>query len=177
MRQNDQQHIDAICLRHGIKWLSKMDALFYAMTHPNIGRAINSSGDLGSFSVRLQHKNTGEHKLRGIFISRDELEADAQEIFGAADIDEHEYFVALHELGHNILQHDSRDGIIPLEKQAQNEIDAWEWAFAHAQYWPSDETILAALNACTTYTHMEDAMIRGEIRDKRHACDFERLAA
>ena len=39
-----------------------------------------------------------------------------------------------------------------MDERVEKEIAATQWAFDHANYWPSDGTIIYMLNAIATYT-------------------------
>ncbi len=72
------------------------------------------------------------------------------------DPDEHDgeptlqYFIALHEIGHQVLGHaNSEQGI---EQVVENEIAAWEWALEHSLIDATDDVYLMMMDSVGTYT-------------------------
>lgn len=174
MKEEDKAHIQLICDRNNIRWLNDAESLMYNLMHKNYDLIKTGS----SYSSQLIDRNTGEPRLKAIYINP--KDAEEFELDSTPELDEeNEYFVALHELGHSILGHHSYNHTdqteLPHEQIEENEMAAWEWAFSHANYWPSDETIVRSLCALSTYTHAE----QWERMRERDTLDelLERLAA
>lgn len=129
----DKGHVETIARRHGIILLNKLQAQLFAMTvAPDSRTAMSLMG--ASFSTRSGDEQTD---VRLTHIDPNNY-----------DSSEAGYFTALHELGHQILKHGQEEP----EKIIQNEIEAWEWAVAHANRFPSDDTICFMLDNLSTYT-------------------------
>src|SRR6266478_1245117 len=130
MNDNDKQHIEAICRRHDIRIFSEREAIVF--------RVLNDP-DYVSYSVSFSASNpvTGE---KALYVDEEECETEAES-----------YYVGLHEIGHQVLGHIG--GGTP-EQHVEREIEAWEWAIAHAQYPPNDAVIIMIINALSTYTDM-----------------------
>src|ERR1041385_1173104 len=131
MKIEDQQHIDAICRRNGIHWITP-EEMANNVVHNQNHRA--ASNDISCNAVRVNDDGT---RSFGIYISPTESPSD-----------ECRYFAALHEIGHCMLKHayTSDDGAPPNAETVQHEVEAWEWTIAHAQYFPSDEAIVWILS-------------------------------
>lgn len=151
MRENDQQHLDAICARNSIDIINRMQALHLIISscklgHTSPGQLLLFMKQSTSFGGLAVDPETGEQR-RIIFIDDSE--------FGEDD-HEPEYFCALHEIGHALLGHASpekgKPEDRPMAEQVEQEIEAWEWALSHAQYFPNDAAICEMLNALGTYT-------------------------
>lgn len=137
MLEDDKQHIDAICRRHNLKRFTLEDA-----------EKTLDAGELTycdqSYSSQWVNSETGETKDRGFFVDE-------------CDNPEEEYFTSLHEIAHLMQKHNNENP----QQAVENELEAWQWAFSHAQYFPKHEsTILAMLDSLTTYTDNAERLNR-----------------
>lgn len=136
MNDDDKGHIESIARRHNIAFLDHTIAMMIGARSEKHEILANTT----SFSVM------NEAGSQALFLDPEEPET-ADEA----------YFIALHELGHSILKHHN-NGM----DDVTNEIEAWKWAFDHAQHWPTDESIEQMINALSTYTDSHEADLRPE---------------
>ncbi len=145
MNTNDQQHIEAICRRNNIHLITKEEHDLSATAMLNLGHPTTKR----DVSCNAQRLNSDGTRTWGIYLGKDSVN-------GHQKTDEEDYFSALHEIGHCMMGHGLEQG--PMfndnnsNESVEHEIQAWEWAYAHAQYWPSDETLLWTLGCLASYT-------------------------
>lgn len=169
MKEEDKAHIELLCRRHNIKWLNEAERIAHLKESKNYDLLFSGS----SFSSQLVHQITGQVMECMIYVNPTDSDDFGEGIVDDSDKaeEENEYFVALHEIGHCMLGHRNHNHTLgiepPREVIEQNEMDAWEWAFTHANYWPSDDTVIRSLCALSTYTHDEHRQrmrARGELK-------------
>jgi len=135
MNDEDRHYIEWIAARHNIGFLDHAGAMVIA--------ARSGENQVLSYATSFSVVNES-HTNKALYLDNED-----------ASSEEDAYFIALHELGHTILKH-QRNGRDPIE----NEIEAWEWALAHAQRWPNDEAICNMMDALATYTDTAESRER-----------------
>jgi hypothetical protein len=135
MKPDDRQHIEAICRRHNIHLITPEEhakTIAYNTLHnkPVVTCSCNATNADGQFGIWLNPEEDG------------------------CPNEDAEYYSALHEIAHCVLRHmdNTREDGAPTENMVQLEIEAWEWAFGHAQYWPNEEALLWMLNCLASYS-------------------------
>ena len=146
MRPEDKKHVEELCQIHGIVLLDEMGVLKELVST----NRLNLFGT--SISIQKIDSTTQEVVWRGVYVIDH-------------DDDDVDYMVTLHEMGHAALGHGD-DKATSWDDMVERELQAWEWAYDHAKYFPNDEAVCDSLDALSTYTHVKDAIARGEIGTK-----------
>jgi len=136
MDEDQAGHIETVARRNGIQFLDRTLAMMTAFRAGNEELLSNAA----SFAVMGLDRDTGERQKA--------LYLDAHDGKNALEA----YYIALHELGHLILDHhyNGKDSV-------DNEIEAWEWTLSHAQHEPDDDIYEMMMNCLATYTDCEEA--------------------
>lgn len=132
MNEQQQAHIDLLCTRHNIHQLTFLQAGLLSIKIRNL-RFLAAPN---SFSTQ-----GGDSGGKFVFINPDDAESDQEE-----------YFAGLHEIGHLMHKHRNGENGITFNQVIQNEIEAWEWAVAHANEFPADDTVCFIIDNLSTYT-------------------------
>jgi len=136
MSDDDKHHVEWLARRNGVDFLDHSFAMMIGARSKQ--QEILASAT--SFSVETASGN------RGLFLDPDESHRP-----------DTAYFIALHEMGHSVLgHHKNKDP----RRDFQQEVEAWEWAVAHAYRFPDEESCEYIFDALSTYADTDEAKAR-----------------
>lgn len=127
-------HIEYLAQSHNMRLLDEREAAMHRIVESLSKESLAPMIYCNSFSA--VHAITGETVY---YIDPDESD-DPVKL----------YFIALHEIGHQVLGH--RNSEQEIEQVVENEIEAWAWAFEKSIIEPTDDVYMDMMNSLGTYT-------------------------